>query len=1331
MNNYSTKAKKALSTALVAVTTAWTIGASALIPMSAKAAVSAGTLVKASLPAVYYVGTDGKRYVFPNEKTYKTWFADFSGVQTITDAELASMVIGGNVTYRPGVKMVKITTDPKVYAVDAHGTLRHIASESVAVALYGSNWNTKIDDVSDAFFVNYTLGSAINNASEFNISAITAAASSISVDKQLTAVSGAVSVSLDSSNPAAASIIADGSNGGQARIPALALKFQGTGTVDTLKLKRIGINADQDIDNVYLYEGNNFVAEMQSISAGVITFNNPSGLFTVNGSKTLTVKFDLDDNTSSGKTIGFGLNAASDLILDGGSNGAGTFPFNGNLMTVASVSDLGRAQLTNIAVSTAVDPGTADFEAMRFQVQGSNQDLKLNMLRLKMIGSINSEDIANIRLFDGATQIASTAALTSDKMAIFDMSAAPFLIGNGLTKQLTVRIQVKGGSTRTIQFSIEKPYDFDVTDANYNVPINPDNGTVGSFSVINSTSVTVNAGSLTVNTATTSPTGVAVLNGTAVKLAKFELNAVGESIKVNSVDFVVSDEGDASGPADGSSNWTNIRNVRVMFDGSQVGTTQTSVADDTSTQVSTNFTVVPGSIHTLEIVADIASASGAADAIAAADSIRAYLNTGSSNAQRVASFGSVNFPSADTAGNTLTVAEGALTVVENSSLGAVTVVRSQTNQRVGSWLLTTNTSQGVDVTSIVLDDDVATASMAASFTNLVLKKDGVALAPVVIPNTSDAAGTDYTFSLSPALSIPANSTVSVDVYADILSGETWTDGEDLRLVSSTGTGKITGTTVSGTANVDGQDITVSAAGTLALSVDGSSPVGSQHVLGSTAKTLGIWKFEADNTEDLSVSQIIVHNDNSTTGNGNIKNIKLFVGGVQVGSTISALNGSGDATFGGLNITVPRASSTLVTVKADFATFTEAGSAGVGDLVRLEIALPATINEDGTTDTVVARGASGTFASVTSGTEGDKTAENMFPYRTTLASSIACSSSCSARTRGSNDTIGKLTLNGGGTTDAQFRPALQLNDEADGGAAGNDWVATGTANSFTTNNVVDGTNSLRITEDGASAVADHSHYDFGTSFDLGDYSRLAFWINSSAAKAANDLTIVLSQTADTTDNASLDGLGTNPITFNVPALSAGADTFVNLSLSGADSAVTYRFMTINVAANPDNAATIDIDAVRFYNDSINVDLAGSLGATTTVDTLLLSMKDNGGTTRGVAYVDGSSTAAATALITFGDDIGSATAAAPASGLLSIGSSAQVFDLQTNTTTLLATETTATESLSVSLDLGNAGGTGSSSTAGDFRWWDQGVTATSPINFLVLGGSGTPITINMGY
>lgn len=130
------------------------------------------TLIKgASFDSVYYYA-DGKRYVFPNEKTYLTWYSDFNSVQIITDAELAVIPISANATYRPGARMIKIQTDPKVYAVDKGGILRWVTSEQTAKDLYGINWNKMIDDVPDYLFTNYKIGDPITSQSQFDVDSI-------------------------------------------------------------------------------------------------------------------------------------------------------------------------------------------------------------------------------------------------------------------------------------------------------------------------------------------------------------------------------------------------------------------------------------------------------------------------------------------------------------------------------------------------------------------------------------------------------------------------------------------------------------------------------------------------------------------------------------------------------------------------------------------------------------------------------------------------------------------------------------------------------------------------------------------------------------------------------------------------------------------------------------------------------------------------------------------------------------------------------------------------------------------------------------------------------
>lgn len=160
-------------------------GASFPLPTGATT-LQSGDLIKGPGDTVYYYGNDAKRYVFPNLKTYQTWYGDFSTVKTLSLEELQAIPLTKNVTYRPGVRMIKVESIPKVYAVAANGTLRWIETEDVAKALYGDDWNKKIDDLPDGFFVDYKLGAPILTAADFSPANETAAASSINLNLTLT-----------------------------------------------------------------------------------------------------------------------------------------------------------------------------------------------------------------------------------------------------------------------------------------------------------------------------------------------------------------------------------------------------------------------------------------------------------------------------------------------------------------------------------------------------------------------------------------------------------------------------------------------------------------------------------------------------------------------------------------------------------------------------------------------------------------------------------------------------------------------------------------------------------------------------------------------------------------------------------------------------------------------------------------------------------------------------------------------------------------------------------------------------------------------------------------
>jgi hypothetical protein len=148
------------------------------------ATLTAGSLIKASGPSVYYFSADGKRYAFPDQATYRSWYTDFSGVQTISDTDLAAITFGGLVTIRPGSSMVKITTDPRVYALSRGGILHWVTSEALARSLYGETWNRQIVDIPDAFFTNYQIRTDVLQISDFSSS--TEQLASLTIDADLT-----------------------------------------------------------------------------------------------------------------------------------------------------------------------------------------------------------------------------------------------------------------------------------------------------------------------------------------------------------------------------------------------------------------------------------------------------------------------------------------------------------------------------------------------------------------------------------------------------------------------------------------------------------------------------------------------------------------------------------------------------------------------------------------------------------------------------------------------------------------------------------------------------------------------------------------------------------------------------------------------------------------------------------------------------------------------------------------------------------------------------------------------------------------------------------------
>jgi len=1053
------------------------------VPVQVGATASAGDLIKMDgLSSVYYLGADGKRYVFPNETTYFSWYSDFSGVVTIPQSELESYPLGANVTIRPGTKLVKITTDPKVYAVESNGTLKWIPDEDTAKALYGDNWASRVVDVPDAFFTNYTVsedqvsataypeGSLVKfgdssdvyyidsdgkarkianeaafTANRFNwddvITAtidmpetgeeITGADSTLIDTSQgggagtgITAGAGTgLTVALASDTPAATSIIADstGNEYPQALIPFTTVNFtaaaDGDVKVTTVKFTRTGIASDSDLGSLYLYEGDTRLAEYSSFSSKVVTFSNSAGLFTVSAgtTKSITLKGDLargSTSVSSGKTIGFDINASSDVTTDGATV-SGSFPMSGNLMSTASVSDLGHLYFAGESGSNGTYPSTikadeAGKELWSVNVTADSQNMQIEYLKFTMVGTIATTDIQNIRLEVAGTQVGEAQDLSSAKTLVYDLSDNPITINSGQTKAIALRGDMMGGSGRVFKFTIQKSSDVLVYDTNYGVYVTPNvNNTTTAFGVVQPTTgngTSVSAGTITLGVATDSPTGNIADGGTGLTLAKFSFYASGEDVKVDSLSITCS----------GSDTSDELTNVKLLLEGSQVGSTDAELTCDNSETASytfgNTFIIPAGTTKYLTVVGDTSHST-----IAAGATLSISLSAGSGNAVGQTTLTSLS-TTAQTA-RTLTVASGTATVVENTAFADKSSSKpsgtvSATDVQIASFIIIAGAGEAIDVTQIKLKDD-ATTQVGDNFQNLKIKHDGVQIGST-IGSCNTTAGT-YTFTPSSAIRIEAGQQYVVDVYADIKSSvadSATVLSPVIKFDKVTATGVSTASSADYDDDKDLQNAYIAAQGNLTITKDTDSPLAQQLVMGETGQTLAKFKFAADAAEDINITKIVINNLMTTTGTGTIKNLKLYDGDTQVGQTVqftSEYASTTYAAFDGLSLTIPRNGNKILTIKGDVNTYDNGATSGSTH----EISIYPTY--DGTNDPVTATGAS-SGSSITGGyldiggtTDAQVRGNQMTVYKTKITVAWAADTPSGSSVGGDDYTVAKINI----------------------------------------------------------------------------------------------------------------------------------------------------------------------------------------------------------------------------------------------------------------------------------------------------------------------------------
>ena len=394
---------------------------------TAKAAASAGDLVKISgSSAVYYLGANSKRYVFPNEATYYSWYKDFSGVVTIPQAEMESYILAANVTIRPGTYLVKSPSIATVYAISTGGVLQSIVSEANAAALWGANWNKNIIDLEDSIFTNYSpkIGSALavgqypdgsliktsGSADVFLLSAgkarkfaseaaflangfkmsfvntvpstytwPSAGADITGMEDTLsdTSQGGSVATGPVSSGSGLAAVLGSDTPASQT-IPAGVSKIElmkfnltaandGDVIVNSVVITRTGLGVASDFPSLWLEQAGTRLTSTKSINTSNQAILTLSPALTIPAGKTvsLSVFGSVGDNPGANDVLS--ITAASDISASGATV-SGSFPISSNLMSFTTSYKVNQVVVDSMGGANSYNVGDQDVSVASFSL---------------------------------------------------------------------------------------------------------------------------------------------------------------------------------------------------------------------------------------------------------------------------------------------------------------------------------------------------------------------------------------------------------------------------------------------------------------------------------------------------------------------------------------------------------------------------------------------------------------------------------------------------------------------------------------------------------------------------------------------------------------------------------------------------------------------------------------------------------------------------------------------------------------------------------------------------------------------------------------------------
>ncbi len=516
--------------------------------------------------------------------------------------------------------------------------------------------------------------------------------------------SGDLMVSFSSDNPSDGNVVVDaGSNIAQARAHVGSFDFEaGDGDVDveSVTFTRSGFLNDADVSELYLYLDGEFLSDGPSnVDTREFVFSGSNVLFSVDEGEEvqLDLYIDVAGTHNPSTTFGFDIASVSDVVVSEGSV-SGSFPLEGSSFeTVDSTVN----QLTfDIANEDAEELEIGSQDVYLAELNLSGTDVLVHGFAVEMVGTLSSGDLTDFSLEvkDTREEVEADVSVSGKKVTFSNVDIE--LDGN---EDFYIVGDIVDGASRTFTFQVDEVRDIDAEDMELGVLVAPTTNFAGDFS--NQGTQTITAGDFTMDLSDDSPLGNVADEATSQVLARYEFTAKGERTKITAIDLEIES-------ANGDS--MSIKNVKVLADGSQKGSTVTTMAvdnvdddDNNNFTFGSSFIVNLGETVVVEIIGNLDDATVTAGEVLNVRGVAAGVDYTllDSDTESTASLPD---------GYELVVATGSLTSVLDSESPQSAVVVMGTTTEVGRWELEADDSD-IEVREIRFDD--ATASLVSAVTS--------------------------------------------------------------------------------------------------------------------------------------------------------------------------------------------------------------------------------------------------------------------------------------------------------------------------------------------------------------------------------------------------------------------------------------------------------------------------------------------------------------------------------------------------------------------------------------------------------------------------------------